>query len=638
MIDWVFCFTAFKGFTTSNLNRDLLAEVVFNPQLRPRLATTLTRQFERRRHRLDDAWAPSDTFELVEWVKERSAIPIAEWTHLLQAMDADIKAGEDIIGITIGHAQLVVATEDAVSFEQLLQMSSPTDNAERLNIWLANWLQYYGPISADRISHLLGLPLGVVETQLTQLLEEQEVIEGKLIEQDDSSYWCDADNYEYLLRISRSNARPRVEPKSAESLTTFLYQWQTQNASVGRKSDQVDDVYEIIDKLRGISLPAALWESDVLPARIPGYTPQSLDLLFTEGEIQWLGTGEGKVTLCFRGDHELFTQTDTATPVIADKILPDVNARYDFLSLLDRTGMSAGELVDRLWQSVWQGSISNDSMSPLRQGINTGFKGAALTTAANARTLDRTLDRATGRSGYRRWRSATPLAGNWFAIQKADAEELDPLSLQELNKDRTRILLNRYGIIFRELCERELPAFKWSVMFRVLRLMELSGEVVSGYFFEGLRGPQFMSPVALGLFNRPSTLPPIFLNAIDPISPIGLVKSGVVKSGVGACAFGEQLPRRTKSNHLVIHDDKLVMTSTRHGKALNILVPPDHPELLEYFTLLHHLCYRHFQPVKPLRIETINNEPAATSAYLVPLGAKFNVITDFRSVVIQREL
>ena len=70
-------------------------------------------------------------------------------------------------------------------------------------------------------------------------------------------------------------------------------------------------------------------------------------------------------------------------------------------------------------------------------------------------------------------------------------------SLRPRNEKRTarRLLLDRYGILFRELLQRELPAFRWSSVFRSLRIMELSGEILAGYFFHGIPGPHSLSRI-----------------------------------------------------------------------------------------------------------------------------------------------
>ncbi|MEE8440902.1 MAG: hypothetical protein V3S41_04205 [Spirochaetia bacterium] len=92
-----------------------------------------------------------------------------------------------------------------------------------------------------------------------------------------------------------------------------------------------------------------------------------------------------------------------------------------------------------------------------------------------------------------------------------------------MDKDRARIVIERYGIVFRELLQRELPALRWSRLFRTLRMMELSGEVVAGGFVAGVAGIQFALPRALPvLAGDGGTGNIIWMNAADPMSPCGL--------------------------------------------------------------------------------------------------------------------
>ncbi|MGA2108393.1 MAG: hypothetical protein ABSH25_12215, partial [Syntrophorhabdales bacterium] len=96
------------------------------------------------------------------------------------------------------------------------------------------------------------------------------------------------------------------------------------------------------------------------------------------------------------------------------------------------------------------------------------------------------------RSGAGRWGAAQPHPGNWHILDLGSPEK-DPIDEAELIKDRARQLFRRYGVLFRELLANELPLLQWPAIFRALRLMELSGECLSGHFFEGIPGIQFCS-------------------------------------------------------------------------------------------------------------------------------------------------
>ena len=74
-------------------------------------------------------------------------------------------------------------------------------------------------------------------------------------------------------------------------------------------------------------------------------------------------------------------------------------------------------------------------------------------------------------------------AGNWQLISTATSEA-DPLTALEEDKERARLLLDRYGLLTREIANREGGRLRWAKLFRALAMMELAGEIVSGYFFE----------------------------------------------------------------------------------------------------------------------------------------------------------
>jgi len=139
------------------------------------------------------------------------------------------------------------------------------------------------------------------------------------------------------------------------------------------------------------------------------------------------------------------------------------------------------------------------------------------------------------------------------------------LETEERKKDRARLLLDRYGILFRELLQRELAPFRWAGVFRSLRIMELSGEVMAGIFFHGIPGPQFISHQAFR--NLQHKLPEdavYWMNATDPASLCGIQLDSIRGS----------LPPRLSGTHLVYRGTKLVFISRRNGRELTFNVPP----------------------------------------------------------------
>ncbi len=596
-----------KSQVSSSLSKSLLEEVVYSPALRPPLNPDLVQALQVRLHRLSEGYAPADQTELIDWVIERSFIPGEEWQQLIERLDFD--PAHKLIDTTTfasTFASGVCAAENTKTLQALLQHEA-TERADGFSTFLANWLQHYGPISMEKMAALLQVPHEHLHDALGELLHDETIIEGKLLEADDRIYYCDASNYEHLLRLARRANRPTTTTRAISNLPTFMYTWQ-QRFSNG---DPVDQLFESIEQLRGYPAAPELWEADFLPSRISNYSTQHMDVLFSEGELQWLGTGKKQVTFCFTTDNDLLLPGDAESELIRDD-----HARYDFGGLSDLTGLSYHDLAEKLWGEVWQGKIANDSVATLRQGIAHRFS------IPDISSMDMRRSR---RGAINRVRGSTPATGTWYALSR-EAEE-DLLTREELAKDRARLLLNRYGVLFRELVVREGQT-PWKDIFRALRLMELSGEVVSGRFFDKVPGPQYMTETSLRHFNTCTDTPVFFINAADPVSP----------SGLGIDVFEHPVPSRLTSNHMVIHGDSLVMTSRKNGRSIDIHRTENDPELPRYLQLFHHLAYRSFNPVKQPRIDDINGGPARSSGYIAAFETTFNVIHDYKSVMIQREL
>jgi ATP-dependent Lhr-like helicase len=348
-----------------------------------------------------------------------------------------------------------------------------------------------------------------------------------------------------------------------------------------------------------------------------------------EGSLRWLGGEKHSVAFCITEELPLLQNINTASPagtprddqVKKDALFPDDIGRYDFSTLMRVTGLSPGELSDRLWEGVWQGQVANDTFAALRKGIMTDFEAPHIVTPTSR-------GRRAGHLGFSRWKASLPFAGNWFLLPTIPPVD-DLLENEEQLKERVRILLDRYGILFRELLEREAVSFRWGKIFRALRLMELSGEVLSGYFFQDIPGLQFISPHAFQVLQ--SILPEkkiYWLNAVDPASLCG-IQVDSLKQG---------LPRRLPGNHLVYHGTQLVVTSQQNGRILTITVPADNPYLSDYFGFLKHLLCRQFQPLHRVVIDTINDVAAMESPYLAVLRAMFDVNSQNESIVLYRRM
>ncbi|MCP4755779.1 MAG: DEAD/DEAH box helicase [Proteobacteria bacterium] len=652
---------------TSDLRGDLLQDVVFSPDLRPQVPPEIIEQFERKRQRLSPGYSPQASRDLVDWVMERLLIPFSEWNNLRQAIQNDL--GEDpetiidpvkekLVMVTLPQADepLVAALE---AIHRILQILYPgvegigivtladadlgaSVSAKKNNIsseegddlfisFLGEWLQYYGPKSPNFVRSTLGMEEGILHLALEDLVDSKRIISGRLVKDGDASDICDSENFEILLRMNRADAVPVFEPLDLEQLPAFLAQYQ----GLVNPGDDIDGLFQRIEQLICLPLPVETWEAEILPARLSRYQTGWIDSIMQEGDLRWIGSGKRRSAFCFEPDLDLMqgeNDEDSKAATIAEKakelddLFPNTTGRYDFATLMQVSKSSSSTLADRLWNAVWQGMVTNDTFAALRRGIENRFK---ISAAGEPKSPAR---RRRGRSGQRghfsAWKKSIPFAGNWFRLLVPDPAD-DLIELEERKKDRVRLLLDRYGILFREMLAKELPDFRWANVFRSLRLMELSGEVSAGYFFKDIPGPQFISHQAFrslqAKFPEDKTY---WINAIDPISLCGM----------RIPALKGTLPKRVVGTHLVYRGGQLAMTSERNGKSLTFHLPPDDARLQEVLCSLRHLLMREFRPLKQITIETINDEVAARSPYTDALRVSFEVLVEFKKVTLYRRI
>jgi len=212
--------------------------------------------------------------------------------------------------------------------------------------------------------------------------------------------------------------------------------------------------------------------------------------------------------------------------------------------------------------------------------------------------------RASQRATRAQWRRSRPIVGNWhLVLEEQTGDELDRL---EADKDRVRVLLQRYGVLFRELLAKEVKPMSWSRLFRTMRLMELSGEIIGGHFFEAVPGIQFASPAAIRFLRAGFNDERIYwMNAADPASLCGADIPELKKI----------LPERFQSTYIVFHGKSPVLIARKRGSDLEINVEPDSADLPRYVTALRSITTRSFNPRGSIKVRTINGIDATESEY-----------------------
>ncbi|MGA1870494.1 MAG: DEAD/DEAH box helicase [bacterium] len=595
---------------TFQLKRDIVEDLVFTPELRPTLSPLIIKEFNEKIQRTYPGYAPTTPLELLDHLKERVLIPEAEWDTLLSH---DHSIYEQVMSkIRIQRLQ-GAEIEVVIALEQLGRLTTGLSGDEEIMLPLfSQWLQFYGPLPKSFMRKIWGFDQNRFDALLKRLCQNQVIVAGHISDNAVEQEFCDAQNLEMLLRIARKKARPEFKALPISSLPLFIAHYQ----GLTTPGSSIEGVKKSLEKLWGYPARAELWESEIFPARMEPYYPSWLDTLWNESDLVWFGCGREKVGFCFETDLELFQKPTSDKKHAQLSFFPEKGGKYTFWDLSEQSGLSSTILTTKLWDMTWEGLISNDKIQALRKGIENKFQPS--TFQAPSRGRMRGI-----RSQLNRWHSSRPMQGNWYILQIPGISK-DPIEREGIIRDRIRMLFQRYGILFREILTHELREAAWPSIFRGLRLMELSGEIMAGHFFSDIPGMQFICYHALREIRKKLPEDAIYwMNAADPSSVCGM-KIEALKG---------KLPSRIPSNHLVFRGSTVVLISTQKGRKLHFYVSPEDPDLEKYLKVFRVQVNRKWNPVKRIIVERINHLPAAESPYKDAL-AEYGFRTDYKNLIL----
>ncbi|MEM7378540.1 MAG: hypothetical protein AAF460_13675, partial [Pseudomonadota bacterium] len=606
----------------SQLDTDLIAEAVRNAAVRPPLNPVICAEFVAKRQRSHPDYRPETDADWRDWVRERVLLPEAEWWDDWQGQpDAHddrlvvFRAGERrwVCHLEQAHA-LVASGLAAEATPSRLTLPALEDARDSLT-QACEILSFYGPLRTEQVAALLpSVPDG--------LFEDGRLVGDVRVQDDDALYTLDAENLDIILRWQRAANRPAFETRPATALPDFLARWH----GFGKPAT-ADNTVDALDRLRGYRAPVSTVLDDCLAARLPGLSSHQLDDSLREHAIRWRGHSRERISLHYDDDTDLlYAPSEPTDDVAALRAgFADPAAGYSFNQVRDQLQTTVpGDDLDafnaRWWEAVWAGVVTADAVQPLRQGALAQYR---LTSAQNAHHRARAGRRIGGRRALQNARAAAVgWPGVWRLAPQPTAAS-NPLDQLERARERVYLLLERYGVVNRDLVNRECDdgrePMAWRALFQALRVMELAGEVVQGLFFDELAGPQFASPQALHLLRRhPTATGSFWCNALDPVSPCGL---GLDWS---------ELPQRRAQNALAFHDGALALVVERAGKQLCFLLEPDAPEFGAVLAPLAHLAAR-----RRVEVQTINDTPAVVSPYRAALERHLDCHSDHKALTIE---
>jgi ATP-dependent Lhr-like helicase len=616
-----------------SLSERVIAEALGDPSLRPLIPGELAANFAARLRRELPGWGPEDSRSLTEWVKERIAIPADEWENLLRVLPSPLL--EELKGDPSLGGKLRFLKRRGAAIESVVHREWEEGWLDRDGRWdrqlFCQWLRFQGPLSPSRIGEIFGWGAAEIEGAMDALEEAPggpALVSSVAVEGLGENLICDAENLELLLRLKRAGARPELKERPAALLVPFLALRQgiLRRKAAEDTADRGEGTGSAAAGLgrwaAGLALPPQLWETEILCAREKNYRPESLDGELREGRLLWYGAGKGQAAFCRPEDLDLMSpETGDAGP-----FPPDFFERpRDYWEIKDACGASLGGdriLIPAIWEQVWKGRLSSDSWEAPRRAARAGGGNADSSITDGSVTDDsiakdagpirgRRIPRALQRGARNLWKQGCPLPGRWFSLDREELEGEEPWYQEELDRERVRLLLRRWGLLCRPLLERENAApLSWARLLPAMRRMELAGELTAGYFFSGIRSLQFASPAIVRELEEAEEFgsgdgPLYWINAADPASPAALDIEGL----------DPRIPARSPRNRLYYRGQELIAVSRRNGKELEIFIPPEDPCLGELAALIRVPRQRNYGAEKKLVIETVNAAAAASSPY-----------------------
>jgi ATP-dependent Lhr-like helicase len=505
----------------------------------------------------------------VEEIAARSRIDAADaLRELLHARRA--------VAVNISGASRAIPVEYAGRYRDALGVPLPMGLPESLlapapqasQDLARRYARTHGPFTTGDFAARYGLGRATAEVILKELTAAGKLLEGEFRPGGTGREWCDPEVLQSVRRRSLARLRKEVEPVDAAVFGRLVTSWQ----GVSRPRSGLDALLDAIENLQGTPLPASIFETEILAARVERYNPADLDALTAAGEVVWyglepLGERDGRLAL-YLTDH--FPRLRRATP--PPELLPRERAIVEHLESEGASFFAAlhlaagdgypGETVDAIWDLVWKGILTNDTFNALR---------------AFTRRPERRGRRPVAARSFRTRRVAPPSAeGRWSLIDERADRSVSPT---EWSTATAQQLLARYGVLTREVAGAEGIAGGFSAVYDVLKAMEDAGRIRRGYFVSGVGATQFALPAALGLLRAfkdpPVVTETVVLAATDPANPYGTMLKWPADGGSEAA--GSRSPTRSVGSIVILVNGGLAAYIGRGGRQLSVYLPEDEP-------------------------------------------------------------
>jgi ATP-dependent helicase Lhr and Lhr-like helicase len=433
------------------------------------------------------------------------------------------------------------------------EVSCPAESKELVHAdvvrkCVQGWMALLGPVTSRSLGTRLGVDAAAIWAAMLVLEMQGTILRGKFeggeVEHDHEVEWCERRLLQRIHKRTLASLRKQIEPVSPAVYMQWLLRWQ----HVAPQSQLAGEagVLEALRMLEGFEAPAIEWERTLLPQRVAGYDPRWLDTLCLEGSVGWgrisphpafvvqgteltpprrvVPTSMAPVTFFVREDA-LWMDRCLALRAVPEPALQACLSELAWRvrghlaqhgavfagDLVRAIGVAADQVNRALWELVAAGLVTADGFDSLRMLVDPRRKAAVH--GANRR----------GRTTVGRWCLLTAPAPALESVgARAERQEAEIESA-------CWMLLRRYGVVFRDLLERETTIPSWRDLVGMFRRLEARGQVRGGRFVNGFGGEQFALPDAV-VSLRETRLRPlqeaVTVAAADPLNLAGIAVPG----------------------------------------------------------------------------------------------------------------
>jgi ATP-dependent Lhr-like helicase len=417
-------------------------------------------------------------------------------------------------------------------------------------------MEVVGPTTATKLAGLFQLQVREIDTALIALEGEGFVLRGKFHPNAVELEWCDRRLLARIHRLTLNRLRAEIQPVSIAEFQRFLLAWQ--RVEIEHRAEGVEGVRAVLELLDGYELPAAAWEPEVLVLRVKEYQPAWLDQLCFTGRFGW-----GRLTVPQRNNGRpplpvrsspisLFSRENLthwltlSVPPEGTEFSPDTARVLEVLTrggalffgeLVQKTGLLPSRLERALAELTAQGLVTADSFEGLRALLVPEEKRAPFASAERRR--------------HHKPVTSLEFAGRWSLLPRNSSANVEPVDgvlgdpgvdgakkREQAVEAFARVLLRRYGVVFRRILEQESLRVTWFELVRVYRTLEARGEIRGGHFVAGVSGEQYALPEAVGLLRTirksAATGDLIPISAADPLNLTGVLTLGLRVAAISA--------------------------------------------------------------------------------------------------------